>query len=113
MIINIQGGKYFFNIVSQSNRQLVSFYIRATCKLTKRTSCINNLNPLLSEFNIDSANRRFADSTWEVSKKEAGHFINTAKEIFSSKSFLNFLEDRLDEDRIVGEWENIAVYKSC
>lgn len=113
MIINIQGEKYFFDIVSQSNRQLVSFYIRATCKLTKRVSCINNLNLILSEFNIDSTNHKFADSMWEVSIKEANYFINTAKEIFSSKFFLNFLEDKLDEDRIVGEWENIAVYKSC
>ena len=106
MIINIQGEKYFFDIVSRNNRQLVSFYIRATCKLTKRTSCINNLNTILSEFNIDSAKRRFADSTWEVSRKEAGHFINTAKGIFSSIFFLNLLENKLDEDRTAGEWEN-------
>lgn len=107
MIINIQGKKYFFDIVLKNKAQLVSFYIRTTCKSTKKTSCINNLNQLLSEFNIDSDNRRFADSMWEVSRKEADHFINTAKKIFSSISFLNFLENKLDEDRVAGEWENI------
>lgn len=113
MIINTQGEKYFFDIVSFKKGKLFVFYIRATCKLTKRSSCINNLNTILSEFNIDSTNRKFLDSMWEVSKKEADHFINTTREILSSISFLNFIEDKLDEDRIVGEWENSAKYKNC
>ena len=109
MIINIQGEKYLFDIVSLKEGQLVSFYIRATCKLTRRTSCVNNLNPILSEFNIDSANQRFAESMWEVSRIEADHFISIVKEIFPSISFLKYLENKLDEDRTVGEWENILV----
>ncbi len=109
MVINIQGEKYLFNIVSLKERQLGSFYIRATCKLTRRTSCINNLNPILSEFNIDSANQKFVDSMWEVSITEASHFVNISKKIFSSKSFLNYLENKLDDDRDAGEWENIFV----
>ena len=108
MIVNIQGEKYLFDIVSFFRKgQLFSFYIRATCKLTKRSSCINNLNPILSELNIDSTNRKFADSMWEGSKKEAEHFMDTTKNIFSSASFLNFLESKLDEDRTIGEWENM------
>ncbi len=41
--------------------------------------------------------------------KEADRFINTTREILSSISFLNFIEDKLNDDRIVGEWENIFV----
>jgi len=109
MVINIQGEKYLFNIVSLKERQLGSFYIRATCKLTKRTSCINNLNAILSEFDVDSANQRYVDSMWEVSVSEASRLLNISKKILKSKSFLNYLENKLDDDRDASEWENIFV----
>ena len=53
MTILIHGRKYNFEIVSQNGRIDFCFFIRAICKSTKRTSCINNLNTILSEFNVE------------------------------------------------------------
>lgn len=47
--IVVDGKRYNFKIVSAVFRDEVVFYIRAIFKFTKRTSCINNLNAVLSE----------------------------------------------------------------
>jgi hypothetical protein len=108
MIIKIPGRKYNFEIVSKNGGQNVCFYIKSICKSTKRTSCINNLNAILSELDVDHTKPKFFDSMWVVSRKEASHFVNTAKSILADPIFLNYLEKRLDEGRFEGEWENIS-----
>lgn len=107
MIIKIQWERYNFEIDSENGRRNVYFYIKAICKSTGRTSCINNLNAVLSELEVDPAKPKFEDSTWVVSRKEANSFINTAKKFLTDVVFLNYLEKRLDEDRACGEWENV------
>jgi len=102
----IQGKQYDFEIVSHNGRYLFCFYIRAICKFTKRTSCITNLNPVLSELGIDSINPKYADSMWEVTEKEAERFVKSAVGFLSDSAFLNYLEGKLDNDRRGGEWEN-------
>jgi hypothetical protein len=53
MTMKFQGERYIFEIVSENGKKDVLFYIRAICKSTQRTSCINNLNTVLSEFGIE------------------------------------------------------------
>lgn len=103
----IQGRDYNFEIVSYNGGYLFCFYIRAICKFTKRTSCINNLNPVLSEFGISQTNPKYVDSMWEVTEKEAKRFVKTAIGFISNPTFLSYLEGKLDEDRMEGEWERI------
>jgi hypothetical protein len=103
MIINIRGKKYNFKILVE--KQL--FYIKAKHKLTRSTSCINNLNIILSELGIDVNDNRFVNSFWIISQKGARKFAKIAKELLSDKSFRNYIEEKLDEDRKCGEWENI------
>jgi len=109
MIIKIPGRKYNFEIVSKNGGQNVCFYIKSICNSTGRTSCINNLNAILSELDVDHTKPKFFDSMWVVSRKEAANFVNIANEILSDPIFLRYLEKRLDEDRSAGEWENIYV----
>ncbi|KPL00707.1 MAG: hypothetical protein AMJ91_03440 [candidate division Zixibacteria bacterium SM23_73_3] len=108
MIINIEGFKYDLEICLEKARRSFCFYIRATCKSNRRTSCINNLNAILSELNFDPRKPRFADSSWIVSKKEASCFADVAKAVLSDSQFLSYLEKKLHEDRLEGEWENIS-----
>ncbi len=103
MIINIRGKKYNFNILAENN----SFYIKAKHKYTKRTSCINNLNIILSELNVNINDNRFVNTFWFISKKEVKKYGKIAKEVLTNKPFRNYLEEKLDEDRKCGEWENI------
>jgi len=84
-----------------------TFYIRATHKSTRRTSCINNLNAILSELGVDSNKPEFADSMWEIPEKQAIRFVNISKDFLVSPVFRDYLENRLDEDRAEGEWANI------
>lgn len=108
MMKTIKGKKYDFKITCSENRGLFCFYIRAICKSSGRTSCINNLNAILSEFDIDGNDPKAADSTWMLSKIEAHYFVGNSKQFLTDTVFRNYLEKRLDEDRRLGEWENIS-----
>ena len=108
MTISIQGRKYNFEIVARNGRNDFYFFIRAICKSTKRVSCINNLNTILSEFNIEVDAPKFWDSTWVTTREEAYNLEGKAKQFLSDSSFRDYIESHLDEDRALGEWENIA-----
>ena len=108
MTISIQGRKYNFEVVSQNERNDFYFFIRAICKSTKRVSCINNLNTILSEFNIEVDDPKFWDSTWVVTREEAYNLEGKAKQFLSDSSSRDYIESHLDEDRVLGEWETIA-----
>ena len=105
-MIYIPGNKYNFEIVFQKCGELSLFHIRALCKSTGRYSSINNLNTILSELGIDANDPKFEDSTWIVDQEEAEHFADAAEKAISDKTYREYLEHRLDEDRILGEWEN-------
>ncbi|NQS97006.1 MAG: hypothetical protein HQ591_00985 [candidate division Zixibacteria bacterium] len=105
-MIHIPGNKYNFEIVCQNCGESYQFYIRALCKSTGRYSCINNLNTILSELEIDTDDSNFEDSTWIVDQDEAKYFTRVTEEIITDITYRDYLEHRLDEDRILGEWEN-------
>ena|SRR3972149_539843 len=100
----IHGNRYDFRIVSNARE----FYIQATDKFSLRCSCINNLNPILSELvHEQTYNTQFDNSRWAVSEEEGEGFANTAVEFLSDNGFRLYIESKLDEDRMAGEWENI------
>lgn len=106
MITKISGSKYSFEIFTEAKRQDCRFFIKAKSKSTGRFSCINNLNVVLSELNVDINDPIFYDSMWVVTKDEANYFEEVAKQFLFDSSFLDYLERKLDEDRGLGEWEN-------
>jgi hypothetical protein len=106
MITEIKGNRYNFEIMVESTDTYSDFSIKAICKNTRRFSSINNLNAMLSEFDISGDDPKFDDSTWTLAEEEINHFDATARQLFSSSHFLTFLEGKLDEDRMAGEWEN-------
>jgi len=105
-VITVQGKKYDFKVVAKYEPPAFCFFIEAECRATGRFSCINNLNTVLSAFNIKIDGPKAAESMWVVTKDEIDDFIDTAREFLSDSYFLNYLERRLDEDRMEGEWEN-------
>lgn len=109
MIFTFDGTKYSFKVVSERERKNFAFFIRAICKITQRTSCINNLNAILFELGVDPNDEKFGDSMWEVTKEEAKRFFNISKRILSDSSYLNYFERQLDTDREAGEWENVSL----
>jgi len=108
MITTVQGMKYNFEIVLQNKASDCLFFIRVICKSTRRVSCINNLNVILSAFNIEIDDPKVEDSMWIVTGKEACNLEEAGKRLLSDSFFLNYLERQLDEDRMLGEWENKA-----
>jgi len=108
MIIAIEGEKYSFNIISQREETNYHFSLRANSKSSGRTSCINNLNAVLSEFGIEMGDPKVTDSQWTVTRKEARRYVDTATQFLLDSAFLDYLEKRLDEDRMLGEWENTS-----
>ena len=106
MITEIEGEKYSYEIVSENEDEDSCFFIKAIHKLTGRYSCINNLNAILSEFNVGIDNPKNEDSMWIVTRKDARHLKETARQFLSDPSFRDYLEKQLDEDRTLGEWEN-------
>ena len=106
MITKIEGRKYGFEVISENEDEVFCFFIKAMDKLTGRYSCINNLNAILSEFNIGIDDPKIEDSMWVLTKEDACYLEKTAKQFLSDPSFRDYLEQQLDEDRMSGEWEN-------
>ncbi len=106
MIKTFSGFKYSFEVESQPYRELFSFTITAIHKETRRYSCINTLNQVLSEFNIGTDNPRAKESEWLLTKRESRDFLKIATHMFSDNKYLWSFESKLDEDRKCGEWEN-------
>jgi hypothetical protein len=107
MIMMMQGKKYSFQVVSRRESYHYWFSLRASSKTSGRTSCINNLNTILSQFGVEMEDSRVSDSEWIVSKREVRCFVDTATQFLSDAAFLDYLEKQLDEDRMLGEWENV------
>jgi len=111
MKIFFKGNKYNFEIIYKGfNKNECSWTLKAVCKETNCYSGITNLNPVLSELGIsgDIICRRFEGSFgWEVSKQEMEKFNKIAKSFLTSEKYLRYLENKLDEDRSHGEWENV------
>jgi len=107
MKIQIQGNNYNYKIISNNNTEITCFCIKAICKPTDRFSCINNLNTVLSELNVDIEDPKYEDSSWTVTEKEAKNFYKTSYQFLTDPGFVEYLEKRLDEDRMCGEWENM------
>ena len=106
MITKLSGKRYKFEIRAENTEPYSAFSIRAISKDTRRYSSINNLNTMLSELAIEVNNPSFADSQWTLTKQEANRLSEITRELLSSPSFLGYLENKLDEDRQAGEWEN-------
>ena len=106
-----KGNKYNFEMIyKEFNKNKCSWTLKAICKKTNCYSGVNNLNPVLSELGIDEDTicGRFEDSSaWKVSKREMKNFNKIAKSFLTSKKYLKHLENKLDEDRKLREWENV------
>ncbi len=105
------GNKYNFEIIyKEFNKNGCSWTLKAICKKMNCYSGINNLNSVLSELGVneDAGCGKFEDSFWwEVSKREMKKFNRIAKSFLTNEKYLKYLENKLDEDRIQGEWENV------
>lgn len=108
MNVGIKGFKYIFNVILQEGQQDHFFAIQALDSSSHRASYINNLNVILSEFDIETNNSRVENSTWLIGREEAKQYVDIAVSILTDQIFLSYLEKRLDEDRTQGEWENFA-----
>jgi hypothetical protein len=101
---NIAGNGYNFRVVAERG----DFAIEATHLGTLRYSSICNLNAMLSAINLDPEdNPRFEDSRPDLTFREEKHFFKKAVRILSDDKFCDYIEWKLDEDRLYGEWENI------
>jgi len=99
----IKGQNYNFYIIADG----MKFYIKALHLASSRFSFINNLNAVLSEFNIGADDKRVSESQWLISGKQSSLFFKKATEFLLSGNSRNYIEGKLDEDRECGEWENI------
>ena len=98
----IKGQNYNFHVVA--NR--IRFYIKAIHLVSLRFSFINNLNAILSEFNISIDDKKVSESQWLISKKRGKLFFKKTMKFLSDKTYRGYLEKKLDDDRKYGEWEN-------
>lgn len=70
MKTNIKGQNYNFCIVANGTK----FYIEALHLASLRYSFINNLNAILSEFDIGMGDKNVSESQWVVSKRQGRFF---------------------------------------
>lgn len=100
------GDRYLFEVESAPVAKGFAFVITAIDRSSGRRSHVNNLNGILSEFDLDEDDPRAEESSWRASTKEIEQFQVRAGEILRSKYQLKQIESTLDEDRMLGEWSN-------
>lgn len=101
----IKGQKYNFCVVADRAK----FYIEAIHLASLKFSSINNLNVILSEFNIDIDDERVSEPQWFIPARQNKLFFRKAVNFLSDKIYRDYLERKLDEDRKCGEWENSKI----
>ncbi|MBA2123521.1 hypothetical protein B9J78_01030 [bacterium Unc6] len=99
MTENIVGKRYDFQVgCDKIDEKYFEFYIRAICKITKRTSCINNLNAVLSELHTEQKDENYdsdpeyLDSTWTILEEKAKKFTKIAENFLISSRFVTILK---------------------
>lgn len=102
MKTKINGQNYNFCVVASGTK----FYIEAVHISSLRFSFINNLNAILSEFDIDIDDEKISESQWIASERKNKLFYGKAIKFLSDKTYRDYLEKNLEEDRKCGEWEN-------
>lgn len=105
----IKGDKYNFLVKCYKSNNLFCFYIKATSTKGYKYSYINNLNGILSAFDIDIDDYKVAESQWVLNKKEANNFFKKAADFLADSSFVNYIEKQLDLDRELGQWNKIKI----
>ena len=103
----INGYKYNFLLESVKKKNLCGFHIKAISKNGKRYSYINNLNCILSIFNIGIEDNKVSESQWIVKEKEGKLYFNKMIDALTDDIFCRFLENQLDTDRKLGEWNKL------
>ena len=106
MIRKFKGDRYSFEVEAEPFHDQFYFSITTIHKKSRRSSCINTLNQILSEFEIGERDPRQEQSDWLLTKGELLRFRNRARSLFTRRSSIVFMESALDEDRSCGEWEN-------
>jgi|GEM_PF-796755 hypothetical protein len=100
------GDRYLFEVESAPVARGFVFTITAIDRESGRRSHVNNVNGILSQFDLEEDDPRYEESDWWVSTKENEQFRARAGEVFRSQYQLRQIEATLDEDRMLGEWAN-------
>ncbi len=103
----IKGQNYNFYIIADG----IKFYIKALHSASLRFSFINNLNAVLSEFDISVDDKKVSESQWIILKRQSNLLFKKAVGFLSDVNSRNYIEKKLDEDRRCGEWENFQLKK--
>lgn len=98
----IKGQNYNFCVVVDE----AEFYIEAIHLTSMKFSFINNLNAILSNFNISIDDKKVSESQWVISKEQGRLFFKEAIKSLLDKTYRDYIEKRLDDDRRYSEWEN-------
>lgn len=56
---------------------------------------------------LDEEDPRVADSDWEVTKKEGEKFFLYAADFLNDEMSIKYLENQLDTDQELGEWNKL------
>ncbi len=109
MVKEINGVRYDFRLEFEDVEGEVAFGLRAICRESQRTSCINNLNAILSLLHVSSEYPEFEDSEWVVGRSRAARFRKLCMRALSDNDHVSLFETCLDDDRSCGEWANLWI----
>ena len=102
----IEGNSYNYIIELEEGENEYCFEIRSLYKGDNSKSVFTNVNFIIGELVEPIINIVPEESTINMTdKKKATLLYYTAIKIFKDRTWINGLEDYLDEDRSCGEWE--------
>ena len=100
----IEGNRYDFIIEGSNDGREYIFQIFSFYKKKQRMSEITNLNFIISELIEPVLNTIDIDNMLSVKQLEGKKLFSKADSLLQNKSWVNYLEKCLDEDRSIGGW---------
>ena len=106
MKINYNGNRYNYQVAINQNHR--TFEVHSKHLFSNKYSTITNLNFIISELsNSLSENDFIEESTWKIeSVNKLGVLKERIEIIFKDQKSIDFLENQLDQDRLLGGWNS-------
>ena len=102
----IVGNKYDYIIELSNFKKEYNFEIKTLFKKDRTKSGIVNLNCIIDELIVPIINIMPIDSSIRIRNKKKAYLIYiTSLSLFKEKSWIEYLEKCLDDDRSYGEWK--------
>ena len=109
--INFKGNRYVYQV--DINQRYRTFEVCSKHLYSKNYSTITNINYVISELSNSLSEKDIIEElTWKIETiNKLDMLIEKIEVIFKNQKSIEFLENQLDQDRLLGGWNSNIKFK--